>query len=140
MTHTCVGNDRINCEPCRAFERTLWDAIHAYAIAVGGSPASSGSSTPRERAVAAVDKILAQVRARERLDEIVIEDLVKGGNGAASAACLRGAEIARLRVALIDVRGFLRGFAGRPELSRGSQDLLDEAAALDRVLDEKGAP
>jgi hypothetical protein len=38
---------------------------------------------------------------------------------------------------LIDARGFLRGTARRPELGRGAKDLLDEADAIDRVLDGK---
>jgi hypothetical protein len=119
-------------------EVELWNAINSYAIAVGGDPSRHVyGHDARMQAVVEVGKVIARVRSRERIDDIVVEDLVKGSNAAAAAACERGVEISRLRAALIDVRGFLRGVARRPELGRGSKDLLDEAAALDRVLDEK---
>jgi hypothetical protein len=51
-------------------------------------------------------------------------------------ACDRDAEISQLRAVLIEVRGFLRGIARRPELGNGSKDLLDEAARIERVLTE----
>jgi hypothetical protein len=119
-------------------EVELWNAINSYAIAVGGDPSRYvyGYDT-RMRAVAEVGKIIDKVRSRQRIDDIVVEDLVRGSNAASAAACARGAEISRLRAALIDVRGFLRGVARRPELGRGAKDLLDEAEMLDCVLGEK---
>lgn len=45
-------------------------------------------------------------------------------------------EVARLRSVLVSVRDFLQGVARRPELGRGAQDLVDEARAIDLVLDE----
>lgn len=138
MKHTCEIGGYSTCEPCTLLEIELWDAINGYAMAVGGDPRRHAHGhDARMQAVAEVGKIVAKVRSRQLIDDIVVEDLVKGENGAAAAACERGAEISRLRAALIDVRGFLRGVARRPELGRGAKDLLDEAEALDRVLDAK---
>jgi hypothetical protein len=119
-------------------EVELWNAINSYAIAVGGDPSRHVyGHDARMQAVADVGKVVAKVRSRQRIDDIVVDELVKGSNAAAAAACDRGAEISRLRAVLIDVRGFLRGVARRPELGRGSKDLRDEAVAIDRVLDGK---
>lgn len=138
MKHTCETGGPTSCEPCMQFETELWDVINRYAISVGGDPSKNAyGNVPRMQAVADVGKVVAKVISRQRIDDLVVEDLVKGGNAAAAAACERGTEVARLRAALIDVRGFLRGVARRPELGRGAQDLLDKAEALDRVLDEK---
>lgn len=67
---------------------------------------------------------LADVAAQARLVTTVIAE---------REAAL--AEVARLRAALINARAFLQGVARRPELGRGAQDLVDEARAIDRVLD-----
>lgn len=95
------------------FEIELWDAINRYAISVGGDPSAHVyGNVPRMQAVADVGKVVARVQSR-------------------------GVEIDRLRAALRDVRGFLRGVARRPELGHGARDLIDEAAAIGRSLDEK---
>jgi hypothetical protein len=117
------------------FEADLWGAINRYAISVGGDPASDvyGNST-RMQAVAAVGEIVDSVAARQQIDDLVVEDLVKGSNGAAAAACVRGAEIDRLRAALIYIRGFLLGAAQRPDRQGLAKDLIDEAAMIAGVL------
>ncbi len=177
--HTCAKSGRSNCAPCMQFEVALWDAINRYAITVGGDPAHHVyGNTPRMQAVADVGAIVARVASREQIDDIVVDDLVKGGNAAAAAACAakarvaelerenaqlvadldlagsdsaccrarhraeddlatRSADVARLQAALREVRGFLRGVARRPELGTGAKDLIDEADAIDRVLDGK---
>lgn len=140
MKHTCEIGGRSSCAPCMLLEVDLWDAINRYAIAVGGDPSKHvHGNVSRMQAVADVDAHVAREFSRQQIDDLVVENLVKGSNAAAAAACARGVEISRLRAALIDVRGFLRGVARRPELGRGAKDLLDEAAALDRVLGEKEA-
>lgn len=138
MGHTCATTGRSSCPPCMQFEVALWDAINRYAITVGGDPAHHVyGNTARMQAVADVGKIVARVASREQIDDLVVEELAKGGNAAAAAACDRGAEIKRLQEALREVRVFLRGVARRPELGRGAKDLIDEAEAIDRVLDGK---
>jgi hypothetical protein len=128
--HTCESGDRSSCELCMQFNDDLWDAVNDYAISVGGDPSESiYGNVPRMEAVEAVSKIVDQVLSRQRIDDIVVDDLAKSGNAAAAYACEAGAEAARLRAVLTEVRGFLRG--------RGVQDLFDYAAVLDRVLDEK---
>jgi hypothetical protein len=122
-------------------EAELWGAINGYAIAIGGVlDHVPYDNVARMKAVDHVRKVVARVRSRERIDDIVIEDLAKAGSGAAAAAGKFRTEVDRLRMVLIGVRGFLRGVAQRPELGRGAQDLLDEAETLDRVLDEKKEP
>jgi hypothetical protein len=161
------------------FEVELWDVINRYAITVGGDPAQHVyGNVPRMQAVADVGTIVARVASQEQIDDLVVEELAKGGSAAAAAACaskarvaelerhnaqlvadlnLAGpdsaccrarhraederaklsADVARLQAVLIDVRGFLRGVARRPELEHGAKDLIDEAEAIDRVLDGK---
>ena len=141
MKHTCETGGRSSCEPCMQFETELWDVINRYAISVGGDPSGHVyGNVPRMQAVVDVGKVVAKVRSRRQIDALLVEDLVKGSNAAAAAACELTGEVKRLRAALIDVRGFLRGVARRPELGRGAQDLLDEAEALDRMLDVKKEP
>jgi hypothetical protein len=116
----------------------LWNAINRYAVAVGGDPSKHVyGNGPRMDAVADVGKILAKVSSQQQIDDITVEELAKGSGAAAATACSRGDEIERLRAALREVRVFLRGVARRPELGRGAQDLINEAAALDRVLADK---
>jgi hypothetical protein len=115
MKHTCATGTS-SCELCKQLEVEVWEAINGYAITVGGDPSKHVyGNVARMQAVADVDKIVAQSR------ELTIE-------------------VSRLRAALNDVRGFLRGVARRPELGRDAQDLLDEAAVITCVLDEKEAP
>lgn len=136
--HTCATSGRSSCPPCMQFEVELWDAINRYAITVGGDPAHHVyGNTARMQAVADVGKIVARVASREQIDDIVVEDLAKASGAAAAAACDRGFEIKRLQAALREVRGFLRGVARRSELGHGAKDLIDEADAIDRVLDGK---
>jgi hypothetical protein len=133
MKHTCENGSR--CEPCMQLEVDLWDAINHYAVTVGGDPSRHiYGHDARMQAVADVGKVLARVRSRERIDDIVVDELVRGSNAAAGAACKLTSEVARLREALVEVRGFLRGVARRPELGSGAQDLLDEAEVVDRAL------
>jgi len=121
--HTCATHDPSCCDPCMQLETELWNAVNDYAISVGGDPSRHvHGNTPRMQAVVAVVRVVERWRARPQIDARAHETLVKTAR--------------RLRTALIDTRGFLRGFAGRPELGRGAQDLLDEAVMLDRVLDE----
>lgn len=135
MKHTCTTSGRSSCQPCLRLEMELWNAINRYAEAVGGDPSRHvHGNVTRMQAVADVGKIVARAASREQIDDLVVEDLAKASNAAAAAACVRGAEVERLRAALIDARIFLRGVARRPELDRGAKDLLDEAAAIDRVL------
>ena len=135
MKHTCENG--APCEPCMQLEVDLWDAINHYAVTVGGDPSRHiYGHDARMQAVADVGKVVARVRSRERIDDIVVEELVRGSNAAAAAACKLTGEVARLRAALKEARGFLRGVARRPELGTGAKDLLDEAEMLDRVLGE----
>lgn len=139
--HTCATTGRSSCQPCLQLEMELWNAINRYATSVGGDPSRHAyGNVPRMQAVADVGKIMDRVGARQRIDDLVVTDLVKSCDAAAAADCDRGAEISRLRAALTDVRGFLRGTARRPELGRGAKDLLDEAEMIDRVLTETKAP
>ncbi len=157
-----------------------------YAITVGGDPTQHVyGNTARMQAVVDVGKVVGRVASREQIDDLVVEDLVKGSNAAAAAACeaqdalavqrarvaelerenarlvadlnlagpdsaccrarhraeeelvKRSADVAHLRVALIDARGFIRGVARRPELGHGARDLLDQAEMITRVLDGK---
>jgi len=176
MKHTCATSGRSSCELCLLLEVDLWDAINRYAIAVGGDPRKHvHGNVPRMQAVADVGKIVAKVSSQQQIDDLVVEDLVKGSNAAAARACelqaanetlkqenarlvadlnLAGpdsaccrarhrteeerdkltADVGRLRSALREARVFLRGVALRPELGQGAKDLLDEADAIDRVL------
>ena len=135
MKHTCEAGGR--CEPCMQLEVELWDAINHYATTVGGDPSRHiYGHDARMQAVADVGKVLARVRSRERIADSVVDELVKGSNAAAAAACRLTSEVARLRDMLTFVRGFLLGVARRPELGTGAQDLLDEAAAIERALAE----
>lgn len=73
------------------FEVDLWDAINRYVVACGGDPGSHVyGNTARMQAVADVSKIVDRVAARQRIDDITIEDLVKGSNAAAARACETG--------------------------------------------------
>lgn len=86
--HTCAATGRSNCDRCMRFEKELWDAINDYAITVGGDPSRQVyGNTARMKAVAAVGRIVDQVSAWRQIDDIVVEDLRKGGNAAAAAAC-----------------------------------------------------
>lgn len=118
MKHTCESAGRAGCEPCRQLEFDLWDAINRYAIAVGGDPSKHvHGNTPRMQAVVDVDALVARVRSPELIVDVMV-----------------------MRATLTDVRLFLRGVARRPELGSGASDLLDKAAMIDRVLDEKKTP
>ena len=86
--HTCSTSGRSSCAPCMQFEADLWDAINRYAIAVGGDPAAHVyGNTTRMQAVADVGKIVDRVAARERIDDLAVDDLASGGNAAAARAC-----------------------------------------------------
>ena len=79
-------------------EVELWDAINSYAVTVGGNPAEHAcGNVPRMQAVAAVNAIVAGVSSRQQIDDLTVEELVRGHNAAAAAACSRGEEIATLR-------------------------------------------
>ena len=68
------------------FEADLWDAINRYAMSVGGDPASHVyGNAARMQAVADVGKIIDRVAARQRIDDLVVDDLVRGHNAAARA-------------------------------------------------------
>lgn len=138
MKHTCVTSGHSSCQPCLRLEMELWNAINRYAEAVGGDPSKHvHGNVPRMQAVADVGKVVTKVLSQQQIDDIVVEDLAKASNAAAAAACACDAEVERLRAALIDVRGFLRGVARRPELGRGAKDLINEVEALDRVLGDQ---
>lgn len=99
--HTCRETGRATCAPCMEIEVALWDAINRYAISVGGDPSSHVyGNTPRMQAVADVGAIVARVASRQQIDDLVIDDLVKGGNGAAAAACAASAELKKLKADL----------------------------------------
>ena len=85
--HTCSSSSRVNCKLCAQLETELWDAINRYARAVGGDLSSYQGNAPCMQAVADVGKFVAKAVSRQRIDDVVIEDLVKSGNGAAAAAC-----------------------------------------------------
>jgi hypothetical protein len=79
-------------------EVALWDAINRYAISVGGDPSSHVyGNTSRMQAVADVGAVVARVASRQQIDDLVIDDLVKGSNGAAAAACAATAELKKLK-------------------------------------------
>ena len=136
MKHTCdvQGGGRASCDPCMKLEGALWEAINAYVITCRGNPELYVyGNTPRMKAVCDVNAVVqAFVRdavARQRLDDIVIDELVKGSNAAAKAACDRGTEINRLRDALSAARFALCSTTERAE---------DAIEMIDRVLDDKG--
>jgi len=60
-------------------ESAMWDAINRYAISVGGDPSKHVyGNTPRQQAVADVSAIVARVTSRQQIDDIMIDELVKG--------------------------------------------------------------
>lgn len=90
-SHTCATSGRSSCAPCMKFEADLWDAINRYAISVGGDPAAHVyGNTPRMQAVADVGKIADRVAARQRIDDLVVDELARGSNAAAARACETG--------------------------------------------------
>jgi hypothetical protein len=96
--HTCRETGRSSCDPCVEIEVALWDAINRYAISVGGDPSSHVyGNTPRMQAVTDVGAVVARVASRQQIDDLVIDDLVKGSNGAAAAACAATADLAKLK-------------------------------------------
>ena len=118
--HTCASSGRASCPPCMQFEVELWDAINRYAISVGGDPASHVyGNAARMQAVADVGKIVDRVAARQRIDDLVVDELVKGSNAAATRACETSPvyetskELARMwrdqRTALFDLLDRLAG-------------------------------
>lgn len=73
------------------FETELWDAINRYATSVGGDPASHVyGNAARMQAVTDVGKIVDRVASRQRIDDLTVDELVKGGNAAAARACDTG--------------------------------------------------
>lgn len=118
-------------------EKELWDAINDYAISVGGEPSKHiHGNTIRMRAVAAVARVVDQVSSWRQIDAVVVDELARGGDAAAAAACAANAELKKLRACLREVGGFLRGVARRPELGHGAVDLIEEAEGISRVLGE----
>ena len=106
--HTCAFGDRESCTPCVKFEVDLWDAINRYAISVGGDPASHVyGNAARMQAVADVGKIVDRVAARQRIDDLVVDELAKGGNAAAAAACERGGEVKHLKRLYAESRDYV---------------------------------
>ena len=84
----------------------------------------------RMRAVAAVARVVDQVSSWRQIDAVVVDELARGGDAAAAAACAANAELKKLRACLREVGGFLRGVARRPELGHGAVDLIEEAEAV----------
>ena len=112
------------------FEGGLWDAINRYVTACGGDPGQlTCGNVSRMQAVADVGAIIRGALSRQSIDDIVIEDLARGGAAAAKAACDRGTESDRLRDALRSVR-----FALRSTVEHSG----DAIEMIDRVLDDKG--
>ena len=106
--HTCASSGRASCPPCMQFEVDLWDVINRYAISVGGDPASHiYGNAGRMQAVADVETIVARVTSRQQIDDLVIDDLAKGGNAAAAAACERGGEIKHLKRLYAESRDYV---------------------------------
>lgn len=96
--HTCASGGRSLCAPCMRLEVELWDAINSYAVTVGGNPSERAcGNVPRMQAVAAVNAIVAGVSSRQQVDDLTVEELARGHNAAAAAACSRGEEIVALR-------------------------------------------
>lgn len=127
--HTCATKGRSNCDPCMQFEIALWEAINRYVVTCGGVPGGHVHGNERRmEAVVAVNTVIQGALARQRIDDVVIDDLARGSNAAAKAACDRGAEIHRLRDALSMVRFALCSTTERSE---------DAVEMIDRVLNDK---
>lgn len=137
LQHTCEASGKSNCQLCMALQVDLWDAINSYAISVGGDPSGHVyGNGPRMQAVADVNRVVDRVTSRQKIDDIVIGELVKGSNAAAAAACDRGNEIQRLRGVLSEVGLYLRSVAVRTDSDHRSLELFAKADDIERALAE----
>lgn len=108
----------------------LWNAIKRYAVTISGEPSSHVyDNTARMEAIAAVGdavgQIVGKLVAQQQIDNLVV----------AARACALTSEIERLRAVLMDIRGYFRSLASRPELAHRKIALTDEVDAITKEVD-----
>lgn len=81
-------------------------------------------------------KLYAESRDYVKTLEQERDDLIEANRRNVAENNQLDVAVEKLRAGMISTRGFLLGAARRPELGSGSKDLLDEAAAIGRVLEE----
>ena len=85
--HTCMTSGRSSCLPCMQFEVELWDAINRYATSVGGDPSQHAhGNLLRMQAVADASEIVARVAAKQWVNDLIVGDLTRAANAAATKA------------------------------------------------------